>query len=103
MRRVGRDVDGIPSPSGRRLPAEGQLDLPVEDTEHLLEVVAMRGRASARWYVHVDQRVTPGRIAAGQQDGVGVADDAEVLQRLIAIGARRREPASGVVGRDLAR
>jgi hypothetical protein len=51
------------------------LHLFVEDEEHLLEVVPVRRRPAARRDVHVDQGVLTGRVPAGDEDGVGIADE----------------------------
>lgn len=62
--------------------AEEQLDFAFQDVEHLLEIVAVRGRAATGRNVHVDQRVMPGRLLSGNEDGVNIADDRHVRQRV---------------------
>ncbi len=65
VRCVGRDIDGLACLGHEMFVSKGELDLAVEDGEHLLEVVAVGRRAAARWDVHVDQRVAPSGIRAG--------------------------------------
>jgi hypothetical protein len=54
---VCRHVDRHPGLGDVSGPAEGDLQLAVEDGEHLLEVVAMRRRPATRRDVHVDEGV----------------------------------------------
>jgi hypothetical protein len=97
---VGRHVDGLPSSRRDALTAEGHLDLAVEDREHLLEVVAVR-RGTASWRdVHVDQRVPTVGVAAGDQDRVGVAHQAQVRQAVVLVGSGDGQAAGRIVRWD---
>ena len=78
-------------------------DLPVQDGEHLLEVVPVRRRPSARRNVHVDEGVPAGRVLAGDEDGVRVSDEPDVRQALIFVWPCDGDPARRVVGRDRSR
>src|SRR6266566_3621810 len=68
-----------------------------------LMVWPVRWRPSARRDVHVDEGVPAGGVMAGDQDGVGVADEPDVRQALIFVWPRDGEPARRVVGRDRSR
>jgi hypothetical protein len=46
MWRVGRDVDGVPAPSGRRVSAEGQLDLRAGSSGGIWPAGVWRGEVS---------------------------------------------------------
>jgi hypothetical protein len=59
VRRVRGHVDRLVRRGGHRLTSEGDLDLSLEDAEHLFEVVPVWRRAPAGWHVYVDQRVGP--------------------------------------------
>jgi hypothetical protein len=50
--------------------------------------------------VHVDERVLPGGFFAGDQDGVGVADQPDVRQALVGVRPRDGELAGQIVGRE---
>jgi hypothetical protein len=73
VRGVGRDVDDRAGARALRLAAERQLDLAVENGEHLLEVVPVQRRTAARRHQHVDQRVAAPRLRAVRKNGVGAA------------------------------
>lgn len=98
----GGHVDCGPG-AGRAGAAEGDVELALSDDEGFLEVVAVRGRATAGWDVHVDEgEAAAGVVAgqqAGQQDGVGVAHHGQVGQgRVVGCGDRQRT--AGIIGRD---
>ncbi len=78
VRRVGWDVDGFASSDDCLLPAEGGVNLAVKDGEGFFKVLAVWGRPAAGRNVHVDEAVAPRSVFAGDEDGVGVADEAEV-------------------------
>jgi hypothetical protein len=63
----------VPDSGNVFLTAEGELDLALQDREHLLEVVPVRRRAAAVGHTHVDQAVLPVRLLAGDEHGVRVA------------------------------
>jgi hypothetical protein len=65
---VGRDVDGFAGSGHEPLAAESELDLAIEDAEHLLKVVAVGRRGPPPGDVHVDQGVLSGRVVAGNHD-----------------------------------
>jgi hypothetical protein len=58
-----------------------------------------RGTAAGR-DVHVDEGVPAGRVLAGQQDRVGVADDAQVRERVVLVGPGDGQLPPRVVSRD---
>ncbi len=78
MRGVGGDVDGFSCLDGRFCATEGGFDFAFEDGEGLFEVVAVWGRASAGRDVHVDEAVFSGGVFGGEENGVGVSDEADV-------------------------
>ena len=100
VRGVGRHVDGLAGAGDERLAAKGHLDLAVKDGEHLLEVVPVRRRPAARGHVHVDERVLTGGVLAGDEDRVGVADEPDVRQALVAVRPCDGELTGQIVGRD---
>jgi hypothetical protein len=57
------------------------LDLALQDVEHLLEVVPVGRQTATRRHKHVDQRVPPGRLCAGNEDRVDDAHHDDVRQR----------------------
>ena len=83
-----------------RLAPEGDLDLAVEDGEHLFEVMSMRWRPAAGRHVHIDQGVLASGVASGNEDRVRVADQPDVRQVFVLVGARNGQRARGVVGWD---
>ncbi len=78
VRGVGGDVDGFAGLDGGLCAAEGRFDFADEDGEGFFEVVAVWGRASAGRDVHVDEAVFSGGVFGGEEDGVGVSDEADV-------------------------
>jgi hypothetical protein len=46
----------------------------------------MGRRTAAGWDVHIDQAVPTVCVIAGEQDGVGITDEADVRQALIRVG-----------------
>jgi len=91
VRGVGRHVDGLPGAGHERLAAEGHPDFAVKHGEHLLEVVPVRRRPAARGHMHVDQRVLPGGVLAGDEDRVGVTDEPDMRQALVVVWPRDGE------------
>jgi hypothetical protein len=71
----------------------------VEQDEALLEIMAMRGRAPSGRNVHIDQGESARSIHSGQQDGVGVARDSEMLGIPVIRVCNHQIP-SWVVGRN---
>ena len=84
------------------LVSEGHLELAFEEREHLLEIMPMRRRPAAIWHDHVDQAVSSGRLNAGHEDAVSVADhsdmadlgtvrigDCQLAGRIVGAGLRR--------------
>ena len=100
MRCVGRDIGGLAGSHDRFCAAEGDLDLPLENGEHLLEIMAMGRRTAAGWNKHVDQAVAASGVFARQKDRVGISNYPEMGQGLIFIRSRKREIALKVVGRN---
>jgi len=98
VRGVAGDVNGVAGEDGGLLPADGGVHLAGEEDEGLFEAVAVRGWAAVWRDVHVDKGEAAGGVGAGEKDGVGVADDAEVRQVLIAVGLGEDEGAGEVVG-----
>lgn len=100
-RHVGGHVDGLTGAGDDGHAAEHEVDLTVQNREHLLEVMAVRRRSSARGDMHVDQGVPAGGVLAGDEDRVGIADDAEVRQGLVGVRSRvvscRVGSSSGIV------
>ena len=60
--------------------------------------MAVRRRAASWRDEHVDEAVASGGVAPGEKNGVGVADDGEVRERLVVVGPRVSDLASKVVG-----
>jgi hypothetical protein len=54
MRSIGGNVDGHARLDHLLLAAEGEFNLAIEQMKHFLEVMAMRARATAMRYLHVD-------------------------------------------------
>ena len=79
VRGVRRNVDRFSSAHNPLLPAESSLQFTVEKDEALLEIMPVRGRAASGRNVHIDQGESACSIHSGQQDGVGVAHDSEML------------------------
>jgi hypothetical protein len=99
VRSVGGDVDGVASLDDGFLSTKGGLDLSLKKDESLLEVVAMRARATTRGNVHVDDAKASVGLVAGHRDGIGISHDAYVRKTLIRIGLSNGEVALRVVGR----
>src|SRR3954469_24079392 len=96
VRGVGRHVDRGPGPYRVLLAAEGELDLALEDREHLLEVMPVRRRAAAVGDAHLDQAVPAVGLLAGDQHGVRVAHQRDV-RRTGVVGVRHGQRAGRVV------
>ena len=79
--------------------AEGGLDFAFQDGEGFFEVVAVWGWAAAGGDMHVDEAVAAAGVFAGEQNCVGVADEADV-GRLAGVGMRDGEGSVEVVGWD---
>src|ERR1035438_10300837 len=99
VRSVRRDVDGVASLDDGFLSTKGGLHLSLKKDESLLEVVAMRRRATAGRNVHVNDAKASVGLVAGDGDGIGISHDADVRKSLIRIGLRNGEGAFRVVGR----
>src|ERR1017187_6399243 len=99
VRSVRRDVDGVASLDDGFLSTKGGLHLSLKKDESLLEVVAMRRRATARRNVHIDDAKASVGLVAGHRDGIGVSHDADVRKTLIRIGLSNGEAALRVIGR----
>jgi hypothetical protein len=105
--RIGGDVHGRASARPLDLAAEGQLDVAVQDREHLLKIVTMRRRAAAGRHQHVDQAVAAAGLLAAHEDRVGAARHRDMAQlRIVGIGHRefpvrviRRDRCCGLGGR----
>jgi hypothetical protein len=97
---VGGDVDCLAGLSGGFYAAEGGFDFAVEENEGLFEVVTVRGRAAVGRDVHVDEAEAAGGVVAGEKDGVGVADEADVGEGGV-IGYGGGEGAGEVIGGKL--
>ena len=61
--------------------------------------MAMRGRAASGRNVHIDQGESTCSVHSGQQDGVGIADDSEMLG-IAVIRVRNHQIPSWIVGRN---
>jgi hypothetical protein len=95
--RVGRDVDSLAGFDDGFCATEGGLHLAFEEDEGLFKVVAMGWWAAAGRDVHVDEAEAAGGVLAGEQDSVGVADEADVrLDWVVCVG--EGEGACEVVG-----
>src|SRR6204780_457369 len=99
MRSVRGDVDGVAALDDGFLSTKGRLQLSLKKDESLLEVVAMRRRATAGRNVHVDDAKATVGLVAGHRDGIGISHDADVRKTLIHIGPSNGEGALRVVGR----
>ena len=97
VKSVCWNVDCFSSAHTTRLPTESSLWFPVEKNEGLLEIMAMRGRAASGRNLHVDQGESTCSIHSGEQDGVGVAHDSEMLS-ITVIRICNHKIASWVVG-----
>jgi hypothetical protein len=97
--RVGRHVNGLPGLGHEVLATEVELDLAVEDGEHLLKVVTMGRGAATGWDMHVDEGVLAGGVVTGHQDRIGVPDNAEVRKIVVLVGSCDGEVSLQVVGR----
>jgi hypothetical protein len=75
---VGWDVDGFAGTDSRRVSAEGGFHLAFEQDEGLFEVVAMGRGSASGWDVHVDEAEAAVGLVAGEGDGAGIADEADV-------------------------
>src|SRR3984957_17186748 len=75
VRSVRRNVDRFPSTRNTLLSSEGSLQFTVEKNKGLLEIMAMRGRATFGRNVHIDEGESTCSIHSGKQDRVGVAQD----------------------------
>src|ERR1017187_9347028 len=100
VRSVRRDVDGVASLDDGFLSTKGGLHLSLKKDESLLEVVAMRRRATAGRNVHVDDAKASVGLVAGHRDGIGISHDADVRKTPIRIGLSNGEVALRVVGRN---
>jgi hypothetical protein len=98
VRGVGGDVEGFAGFNGGFLATEGGFDLAFEYGEGLFEVVTMGWGTAAGRDVHVDEAEAGGCVAAGEQDGVCVADEADVGTGGVG-GGGECEEAGEVVGR----
>ena len=98
VRRIGRNVQRLAGARRGFHAAKRRLDLAFEHHESFLEVVAMRRRAASRRDVHVDEAEFPGGVFAAEQNGVGVADQADV-QRVGRIGLGQHQQPREIVGR----
>jgi hypothetical protein len=96
VRRIGRNVQGLAGARRGFHAAKRRLDLALEHHESFLEVVAMRRRAASGWDVHVDEAEFSGGVFAAEQNGVGVADQADV-QRVGRIGLGQHEQPREIV------
>ena len=92
MRGVGGYVDGLAGVGGGAFTAEGGLDLALEEDEGFFKIVPVRGWAAAGWDVHVDEAELAGGVFAAQEDGVGIAHQAEVREVWI-VGSGENEGA----------
>jgi len=97
VRGVGGDVEGLAGVGGGGDAAEGGFDLAFEEDEGLFEVVTVWRWAAAGWDVHVDEAEAAVGVCAREEDGVGVANQADV-GRGGAVGGGESEGAGEVVG-----
>ena len=98
MRGVGGNIHRVACPPDCLLATEGCFDLAFEQNECLLEVVTVRRRSAPRRNVHIDDAETATGVVAADGDRVGVADQADVRQRLIGVRLSGRERAPQIVG-----
>ena len=63
VRGVGRDIGGFAGADDGFHAAESDLDLAFENTEHLLEIVAMGRRAATGRDEHVEETVATGGVS----------------------------------------
>src|SRR6202451_4643446 len=100
VRSVRGDVDGVASLDDGFLSTKGGLHLSLKKDESLLEVMAMRPRATAGRNMHVDDAKASVGLVAGHGDGIGISHDADVRKTLIGIGLSKGEVALRVIGRN---
>jgi hypothetical protein len=60
----------------------------------------MRRRAAARRNVHVNEAVATVGVVTGEQNGIGVPDDAEMAKALVVIWFRNHQIAKEIVRWD---
>jgi hypothetical protein len=95
----GRDVGRLTGlQQDRRKVARTYLHRALEDPEALLEVVTVWRGSTARRDEHVQHREAASSLLAGEQHGVGVADDGQVRQRRV-LRARNRHLSEVILGR----
>ena len=85
---IGRNVDRRAGPHRLGFAAEGDLELALEEGEHLLEIMPMRRRPAAVGHDHVDQAVAPRRLSARHENAIGVAHDRDMADRRDCPGRR---------------
>jgi hypothetical protein len=97
MRCICRDAQGFTRPHRRFFASERGLDLAFQQSKRFLEVVPVGGWAAAGGNVHVDQAIPAVGVVAGEQDRVGVTDEADVRKALVCVGPRDLEGALWIV------
>jgi hypothetical protein len=98
VRRVGRHVYGLSGLRHQWLASEAELHLTLEHGEHLLEVMAVGRGSTARWDMHVDERVFAGGVVTSHKDCIGVPDEAEVSKAFVFVRSSDGEVSLQVVG-----
>ena len=96
VRRIGRNVQGLAGARRGFRTAKRRFDRAFQNHESFLEVMAMRRRAASGRDVHVDEAEVPGGVFAAEQNGVGVADQADV-RRVGGIGLGQHEQPREIV------
>ena len=100
MRRVRWDVDGVAGSRHIFRSTERHFDFALKDGEGLFEVMTMRRRAAAGRDMHIDKTEAPRGVLAGEEDGIGIANYAEVGQVLVGVGLCAGESTAEVVRRN---
>jgi len=100
MRRISGDVERLASSPNRPRSPESEFDFPFKDREHLLEIVPMKRRPSARRNVHVNQTVTASSVAAAYQNRVSITGKRDVGESVFCIRPDYGEFSMEIIGRN---
>ena len=78
MGRVSRNIDRFAGTHDTLLAPERRFNLAFEKDERFLEVVTVGRRSASRRNMPIHQAEPAGRISAGQNNRIRIADDAKV-------------------------
>ena len=98
MGGVGRNVDGIACFHDRLLTTERRLHFTFQKNEGFLKVVAMWGRPTSGWNMHVDHTESSRCFRSSDGDGIGVSDQTNVRKSFILINLSKRQTPLEIVG-----